>query len=330
MKDPLISIIIPSLNQGNFIEQNITSFIKQSYPHKELIIIDGGSTDETLDIIHKYKKHISYIISEKDSGQSNAINKGLKVAKGDIVNWINADDYLAPNSLQTIAELFKNKNTNVVCGYCTIFDNTTNRIIQHYKMRIGKTAEETIFNPYMNQPSTFFKTNIIKQLGYVNESLHYVMDLELWFKYLLYFNLEGITTTNVTLSFFRQHPQSKSSSYQQLFNLEKQVIYFQIYNQLNFPDFMSEFFIPQKDFSHIKMKPYNINSKFNSNYLISLFCLKYAPVFYARYDYNNLKKCLYLYEKYNSIFNKQYISLKLRSITNKKLLNLMRNIKNYV
>ena len=89
---PKITIITPSYNQGQFIEETILSVINQGYPNLEYIIMDGGSTDNTVEVIKKYSDHINYWVSEKDKGQSNAINKGLHRATGDIINWLNSDD----------------------------------------------------------------------------------------------------------------------------------------------------------------------------------------------------------------------------------------------
>src|SRR6056297_3391010 len=101
---PKISIVTPSFNQGKFLEKTIKSVIDQNYPHLEYIIIDGGSTDSSLNIIKKYEKHLDYWISEPDRGQSHAINKGLNYCSGQIFNWINSDDYLEPGALFKVAE----------------------------------------------------------------------------------------------------------------------------------------------------------------------------------------------------------------------------------
>src|SRR4030066_2441490 len=103
---PKISVITPSYNQGQFIEETIISVIGQKYPELEYIIIDGGSTDNSTAIIRKYERDLAYWISEKDSGQSEALNKGFKKASGDIVCWINSDDLLLPGSLKIVAEYF--------------------------------------------------------------------------------------------------------------------------------------------------------------------------------------------------------------------------------
>src|ERR1700741_2339226 len=105
---PKISIITPSYNQGKYIEQTILSVIEQGYPDYELIIIDGGSTDDTIEVIKKYESKIAYWISEKDNGQADAINKGLAKATGEIFNWINSDDILEKDALQIIGEYFLN------------------------------------------------------------------------------------------------------------------------------------------------------------------------------------------------------------------------------
>ena len=111
-----ISIITPCFNAVEYIEQTILSIINQDYDNIEYIIIDGGSTDGTVDIIKKYEDKVSYWISEPDKGQSDAINKGIAVATGDIFNWINADDFLEKGILKVIALEFQNNSINVLCS----------------------------------------------------------------------------------------------------------------------------------------------------------------------------------------------------------------------
>ena len=121
---PKISVITPSYNQGKFLEQTILSVIEQDYTNVELIIIDGGSTDNSVDVIRQYENVIAYWVSEPDRGQAHAINKGLAKCTGDIFNWINSDDYLEPGALQEIGTQFANNpDTNIVCGYTRCFWN---------------------------------------------------------------------------------------------------------------------------------------------------------------------------------------------------------------
>src|SRR6266850_3198232 len=111
-----ISIITPSLNQAPFLEQTIDSVLSQGYPNLQYLIIDGESSDGSVEIIKKYEKYLSYWISEPDRGQSHAVNKGLQRARGDVVNWLNSDDYLEPGSLNEIAHRFSDPSVNVVIG----------------------------------------------------------------------------------------------------------------------------------------------------------------------------------------------------------------------
>src|SRR5437870_5518796 len=104
MSCPRISMVTPSYNQGPFIRDTILSVLGQGYPNLEYLIIDGGSTDSTVEIIKEYEKHLSYRVSEKDNGQSHAINKGFRKATGEILMWLNSDDLLMPGALFFIAD----------------------------------------------------------------------------------------------------------------------------------------------------------------------------------------------------------------------------------
>src|SRR5450759_2806690 len=118
-----ISVITPSYNQGQFLEETILSVINQNYPNLEYFIIDGGSTDNSIEIIKKYEKHLTYWVSEKDNGQAHAINKGFKKATGDIVCWINSDDLLIQGAINTISNYFsRNPDVQFINGYTLRID----------------------------------------------------------------------------------------------------------------------------------------------------------------------------------------------------------------
>ncbi len=130
---PRLSVVMPSFNQVEFIERSILSIINQKYPNLQLIIIDGGSSDGTLDIIEKYKSHIDYFISEADNGQSDALNKGFKVADGDIFGWLNSDDIYLPGSVKVaIDALQKHKNKSIVFGDWLSIDENDQAIDHHF------------------------------------------------------------------------------------------------------------------------------------------------------------------------------------------------------
>ncbi|GAG62509.1 unnamed protein product [marine sediment metagenome] len=126
---PRISVITPSYNQGRFLEKTILSVLNQNYPNLEYIIIDGGSTDESINIIKKYENYIDYWVSEKDRGQADALNKGFKKATGDIIGWQNSDDIYLPSVFLKIAELFKqNPKIDIIYGNRFDIDEDNNII----------------------------------------------------------------------------------------------------------------------------------------------------------------------------------------------------------
>lgn len=221
-----ISIITPSFNQGKFIEQTIQSVLSQNYPNLEYIIMDGGSTDETISILKKYAEKLKWF-SEKDKGQSDAINKGLKMATGDIVAWINSDDYYLPGTLQKIAKHFENnKDIKWITGDYLIIDETGHEIhsfVRGYKNLVSYFSSFTAlsFANYINQPSTFWRKELLDKVGYVNESYRYCMDYDLWLRFMRESSPYIIHTP---LSAFRIHTASKGKSeYGQQFKEEIQV-----------------------------------------------------------------------------------------------------------
>lgn len=186
---PKISIITPSFNQGEFIEETIRSVILQNYPNLEFILIDGGSTDNSIQIIKKYEKQISYWVTEKDAGQSDAINKGLAKSTGEIFNWLNSDDYYSKNGLFNIARAFMKSDVRVVAGYNNRFIEKQREYQTTSKVRLELCSEleQTLFFLSYRQSSTFFKLEYIKALNGLKTHLHYVMDTEMFLRYLLKF-----------------------------------------------------------------------------------------------------------------------------------------------
>ncbi len=178
---PRITVVTPSYNQGQFIEKTIQSVLGQGYPDVEHIIVDGGSTDGTLAVLKKYR-HLRWV-SEPDRGQADAINKGLRMATGDVLAWINSDDYYLPGAFERLAKAYEGaRKLDVVMGDVSVVDEgdrliARRRVIPyHYRTLLFGTN-------YIHQPAVFFTKEALEKVGYLDESLHYVMDWELWLRF---------------------------------------------------------------------------------------------------------------------------------------------------
>jgi glycosyltransferase involved in cell wall biosynthesis len=231
---PRISIITPSFNQAEYIEQTIESVLSQNYPDLEYIIIDGGSTDRSVDIIKKYTPHLTYWVSEKDNGQSHAINKGLIRVTGTVVNWLNSDDYYEPGALKLIGGNFSDPSVNVVCARGNIVQDQ-----KHVKVSSGTDVypgnlHKTIGWARIDQPETFFRKSIYDSLGIINERYHFVMDKEFWIRYLLHYGLNGVKKIDDVILNFRFHDQSKTQSQKERFSLETVQLFFNLANAYGF------------------------------------------------------------------------------------------------
>lgn len=232
MSNLKVSIITPSYNQAEFLEQTIDSVLSQNYPSLEYIVIDGGSEDNSKDILKKYEKHLTFWTSEKDMGQSDAINKGFKFVTGDIFNWINSDDYYLPDTFNKINNAFQDPKIDAVLGKSIIFDREGNTRITRGSFVEYSNLSKTIGQAQIDQPATFFRTSAIRDFFPLNQNLHYLMDRELWIKFLLRRKLNGIKKLNIPFVNFRIHDKSKSGSQSDLFNQEREGIYLSIVQKI--------------------------------------------------------------------------------------------------
>lgn len=214
---PKISIVTPSYNQAQYLEETILSLIRQNYPNLEYIIIDGGSTDQTLDIIKKYEQHVTFWISEKDRGQTHAINKGLKYCTGDVFNWLNSDDILTQGALYKIGQVFMAQQPFVFCGRVSRIDEKGAKLSEGSHTYVGDSLAQTAGFYSIAQPGMFYATKILSHLIPLSEVLHYSMDLELWVRYLLSFkdSFEKIITSDTEIASFRLQNASKTIVEQQ-------------------------------------------------------------------------------------------------------------------
>jgi glycosyltransferase involved in cell wall biosynthesis len=184
---PKLSIVIPSYNQGAYIEETILSIVNQDYPGKELIIIDGGSTDNSVDVIKKYGQHIAYWVSEKDEGQAHAINKGFERATGDYIAWMNADDTYYENAFRKIFALPDIQQFDFIYGpVCTGTTPGNAVCINSKESNVFSLFNLLHFfynlNYIVGSQSVFVKKSFLEQHGikYLNNECHYCMDME-WY-----------------------------------------------------------------------------------------------------------------------------------------------------
>jgi len=209
-KYPKISIVTPCYNSGKYLEETILSVLGQNYPNLEYIIIDGGSTDNSVEIIKKYETNLTYWISERDNGMYDAIQKGFDKSTGTIMAWINADDLYHRKSFFIIAELFsKNTEINWLLGASTQWDEygrgtniDRSRKFTRYDFLDGDFK-------WIQQESCFFRRTLWEIAGsYIDKTLRYAGDFELWFRF---FRFEKLYVTNALIGGFRARSSNQLS-----------------------------------------------------------------------------------------------------------------------
>lgn len=309
---PKISIITPSFNQGEYLEETIVSVLEQNYSNLEYIIIDGGSTDRSIEIIKKYQKYLAYWVSEKDAGQSQAINKGFRKASGDIISWLCSDDLYLPGALNKVATIFnQHPDVGLIHGKTILFNDKG-------KAKTKGAEENDLQLKYFAiipfpQPSSFFRKSILEKVGMLDESLHYGMDYEL----LIRIALESqILKVDDVFSKYRLHEESKTIKKKSEFALEWLKIFVRFLLSLeNDYGVISQFknagiFIDDG-------KRYKINRLFSELEvrLMACYCLYYQLVIYN--DLLHKKHCFEILDTIKKIDPKFYRRNKLSSIENR-------------
>lgn len=213
---PRISIVTPSYNQGQFIEETIRSVLLQGYPNLEYIIIDGGSTDSSVEIIKKYSRWLSYWVSEPDRGQADAINKGWRRATGDIMAWLNSDDIYLPGTLSAIAFTMRPEEGILVGFGDAHLTDSENKVIDVWRGKFSKRDHLIRFWKYWHptrgtcwimQPATFIHKYALERVGYLDDKIYHGMDYDLWLRLSEYFSFNHIERV---LGTYRLHPASKT------------------------------------------------------------------------------------------------------------------------
>lgn len=219
--EPLVSIITPSFNQREFLEDNLLSVKGQEYPELEHIVVDGGSTDGSVEVLKKYDSSIRWI-SEPDNGQSDAINKGFTEAKGEIIGWLNSDDLYLPGAVEkAVNELTNNPGIGAVYGYAKkindIGEETGELLSPAYdRQKLFRSPD------FIWQPTVFMRRAVLEKAGYLDESLNYIMDFDLWLRIGMIADFKLIPDF---LAAYRYHEGAKSVALEEKFWPELRSLY---------------------------------------------------------------------------------------------------------
>lgn len=207
---PRISIIIPSFNLGRFIEETIRSIAMQRWPDLELIIVDGGSNDETVDVIRKYERWITYWVSEPDAGQAEAINKGLKRATGDIITWFNADDFFAAGIFAAVADAWRRNPRGIYAApVANFYVRGRETLIRPRGLTFDNVVQYWRRRSLWHDPGLFWSRAVVDAIGGPDQSLHYSHDFDCLARALQHAPVEYV---DHIAAGFRLHQQSKTLS----------------------------------------------------------------------------------------------------------------------
>ncbi|MEI7503759.1 MAG: glycosyltransferase family 2 protein [Paludibacter sp.] len=222
-----VSIITPSYNQGNYLEETILSVLNQSYQNIEYIIIDGGSSDQSVEVIRKYEDRINFWVSEPDKGQADAINKGLKKASGDLVCWINSDDLLYPNFVSDrVRQFAENESVDFIYGDVDQGIDLTEKSLRKGEKCEFETMLLTLRVP-IPQQSTMWRKSMMDKIGYLEQKWHVLLDREYFMRIAFKTKILYIPGS---VGFFRNHEQSKSVAEWSRWAEELEVYYHQLFS----------------------------------------------------------------------------------------------------
>ena len=238
---PRFSLVTPTFNQAGTIRQTIESVLGQDFGDFDYWVFDAGSGDGTPDILRSYERDARFHwISEPDHGQSDAINKGLARATGEFFNWLNSDDYLAPGALRALATAWeRNPEAHIVAGRTAEFRGDPPEVFNRTKLELRRSPEATMTVGVYNQQSTFWRTELFRELGGVDPSLHCMMDWDLWVRYLARHGQERVVRIDPVCAYFRHHAGAKTSALGARFHAEAKIIFQNLLLTLDAPrDFL--------------------------------------------------------------------------------------------
>ena len=260
---PRITIVTPTRQQASTIRETIESVLGQDYAELQYWVLDGGSTDGTVEILRRYEHDPRFHwISESDHGQSDAINKGLARGNGEIFNWLNSDDYLEPGALRCVAEAFqKHPEADIVSGWTAEFRGEPPKIFNRIQLQLRGTPEQSIPVGVFNQPGTFWRTDIVRALGGIDPSLHFVMDWDLWVRYLARYGQDKAVRIDNLLAHYRHHAAAKTSTSSDQFYEEANGVFHNLHLTLQAP---APFLLPEAEGNlHWRRRPFELGPFFD-------------------------------------------------------------------
>lgn len=235
---PLVTVITPSFNQGKYIRETIESVLNQDYANIEYLVMDGGSTDDTVDILKSYNDQRLIWVSEPDKGQTDALNKGLRQARGQYLTYLNSDDLLLPGAISSlVAQFERDPSIDLIYGDCLFIDSNSKTMLTAYA-GLYSLSDIVIGKLAILQPGTIWRRRVFEKIGFFWEELNYCMDVDYWIRAgaadCSLFYLPGARSA------FRMHETSKSISQPKKFWQEWQKILDRLYGQNDVPHTLVE------------------------------------------------------------------------------------------
>jgi glycosyltransferase involved in cell wall biosynthesis len=209
-KLPTISLVTPSLNQGRFLRATIESVLTQEYPALDYFVQDGGSTDETQEVLRSYAGRVPYV-SEKDRGQADAINRGLRRSRGEVLGYLNSDDVLRPGALRTVGEAFAAHPEVLFFFGSAAYIDADGKTVSPYLVR-SEALERLADSCFIAQPAAFFRRNVWEEVGEFDETLHHTMDYDYWLRIAARYGPSCGLFLDLELAGARMHESAKTVS----------------------------------------------------------------------------------------------------------------------
>lgn len=285
---PRITLITPSYQQAEFLEECLASVHAQGYPDLEHIVVDGGSSDGSRTIIERYADRLAWWCSEKDGGQSHAINKGLKHASGGIFGWLNSDDLLLPGALLRVGEAFAADPDMTVLTAIRLAREPDG---SQHPLPLEDVHDTTrLFTaPLINQQSTFYRMDVVRAAEGVEEGLQYVMDYELWLQVLLRNGPSGVRTEPSELAVFRAHPRSKTTLAHHRFLDEIASVLHTLCEQVGEHELMVMLATGHRITAGLRMFPVSDDQRVLVRAMVFHFLLKWHHMIYSEGDFHMMR-----------------------------------------